>query len=82
MSGNEKYLSLRQFDDKTKALIYAKQAGYCPICHQHFEISKMEGDHIKFVLLKKVGKAVIDRTVSDDDILNALSEIHYIEDCE
>lgn len=43
---------------------------------------KMEGDHIKFVLLKKVGKAVIDRTVSDDDILNALSEIHYIEDCE
>ena len=46
LSGNEKYLSLRQFDDKTKALIYAKQAGYCPICHQHFEISKMEGDHI------------------------------------
>ena len=43
---------------------------------------KMEGDHIKFVLLKKVGKAIIDRTVSDDDILNALSEIHYIEDCE
>ena len=42
----------------------------------------MEGDHIKFVLLKKVGKAIIDRTVSDDDILNALSEIHYIEDCE
>lgn len=43
---------------------------------------KMEGDSIKFVLLKKVGKAVIDRTVTDDDILNALSEIHYIEDCE
>ena len=43
---------------------------------------KMEGDSIKFILLKKVGKAVIDRTVTDDDILNALSEIHYIEDCE
>lgn len=43
---------------------------------------KMEGDSIKFVLLKKVGKAVIDRTVTDDDILNALAEIHYVEDCE
>lgn len=43
---------------------------------------KMEGDSIKFILLKKVGKAVLDRTVTDDDILNALSEIHYIEDCE
>ena len=43
---------------------------------------KAEGDSIKFVLLKKVGKAVIDRTVTDEDILNALAEIHYIEDCE
>lgn len=43
---------------------------------------KMEGDCIKFILLKKVGKAVIDRTVTDEDILNALSEIHYSEDCE
>lgn len=41
---------------------------------------KAEGDNIKFVLLKKVGKALIDRTVTDDDILNALAEIHYIED--
>ena len=37
---------------------------------------------IKFVLLKKVGKAVIDRTVTDDDIIKALEEIHYVEDCE
>ena len=43
---------------------------------------KMEGNSIKFILLKKVGKAVIDRTVSDEDILNALAEIHYIEDGE
>lgn len=41
---------------------------------------KVEGGNIKFVLLKKVGKALIDRTVTDDDILNALAEIHYIED--
>ncbi len=43
---------------------------------------KMEGDSIKFVLLKKVGKALIDRTVTDEDILNAISEIHYVEDDE
>ena len=43
---------------------------------------KMEGDTIKFVLLKKVGKAVIDRTVTDEDILNAIAEIHYMEDGE
>lgn len=41
---------------------------------------KMEGDAIKFVLLKKVGKAVIDRNVTDEDILNAVKEIQYIED--
>ena len=41
---------------------------------------KMEDGHIKFVLLKKVGKAVIDKNVSDEDILNALSEIHYVEE--
>lgn len=41
---------------------------------------KVEGGNVKFVLLKKVGKALIDRTVTDDDILNALAEIHYIED--
>lgn len=41
---------------------------------------KMEDGHIKFVLLKKVGKAVIDKNVSDEDILNALAEIHYVEE--
>lgn len=43
---------------------------------------KMEGNTIKFVLLKKVGKAVIDRNVTDKDILNALAEIIYVEDGE
>ena len=43
---------------------------------------KTEGDCIKFILLKKVGKAVIDRTVTDDDIIKALAEIQYMEDCE
>lgn len=43
---------------------------------------KVEGASIKFILLKKVGKAVIDRNVTDEEILNALSEIHYMEENE
>ncbi len=43
---------------------------------------KMDGDCIKFILLKKAGKAVIDKMVTDEDILNAISEIHYVEDGE
>lgn len=43
---------------------------------------KTEGSSIKFVLLKKVGKAVIDRNVTDEDILNAVKEILYVEDGE
>ena len=43
---------------------------------------KVEGDNIKFILLKKAGKAVIDKMVTDEDILNAISEIHYVEDGE
>ena len=43
---------------------------------------KVEGYFVKFILLKKVGKAIIDKTVTDDDILNAVAEIHYVEDFE
>ena len=43
---------------------------------------KVEGSKIKFILLKKVGKAVIDLKVTEDDILNAVKEILYIEDGE
>lgn len=43
---------------------------------------KMENNQIKFVLLKKIGKAVIDKTVTDDEIRAALKEILYIEDFE
>ena len=41
---------------------------------------KMAAGRIRFVLLKKVGKAVIDSTVTDEDILNALREIHFDEE--
>jgi len=46
LTGNQKTLSLRMFDEKTKQKIYANQKGVCPICKKHFEISGMEADHI------------------------------------
>ena len=43
---------------------------------------KMESGQIKFVLLRKVGKAVIDRTVTDEDILTAIREIYFSDEDE
>ena len=41
---------------------------------------KMESGNIKFVLLKKIGKAVLDRTVTDEEILAAIEEIYFSEE--
>lgn len=41
---------------------------------------KAENDFVKFILLEKVGKAVIDTTVTDDEMLCALKEIHFTEE--
>ncbi len=41
---------------------------------------KMDAGQIKFILLKKVGKAVIDKTVTDEEILDALREIQFTEE--
>ena len=43
---NERYLSLRAFDDKQKRTAYEKQKGICIKCTEHFKIEEMEGDHI------------------------------------
>lgn len=45
LTGNEKSLNLRSFDEKTKQAVYARQKGICPICEKHFEFHEMEGDH-------------------------------------
>ncbi len=39
----------------------------------------LDSNSIKFILLKKVGKAYIDTSVTDEDILKGISEIHYEE---
>ena len=46
LTGNEKTLSLRAFDEKTKVKTYEKQQGICPVCQKHYEIGAMEADHI------------------------------------
>lgn len=43
---------------------------------------KMQHGKIKFVLLKRIGKAVIDDTVTDEEMLAAVKEIYFSEeDC-
>ncbi len=36
---------------------------------------KMDGGKVRFILLKKVGKAVIDTSVTDEEILNAIDQL-------
>ena len=58
LTGNEKTLSLRAFDQKTQVKIYEKQKGICPLCQKHYEIGEMEADHI--IPWSKGGKTVPD----------------------
>lgn len=58
ITGEEKYLSLRQFDDKIKRKVYENQHHKCPYCDRavdghtytndktEYEYNEMEGDHI------------------------------------
>lgn len=52
LTGNEKFLNLRTFDEAIKREVYELQGGICPHCvkeHRektHWEISEMEADHI------------------------------------
>ena len=46
LSGSEKSLSLRAFDEKTRTKVYELQKGVCPTCSKFFNIDDMEADHI------------------------------------
>lgn len=43
---DEKYLSIRAFDDSDKREAYERQNGICVKCGKHFELSEMDADHI------------------------------------
>ncbi len=40
----------------------------------------MEGDKIKFILLKKVGKAMIDTTVTKEEMIAGINEIYFTDE--
>ena len=46
LTRKEKYLSIRAFTDAIKQKVYEKQKGICVVCKEHFDLSKMEADHI------------------------------------
>ncbi len=46
LTRKEKFLSIRAFSDAQKLAAYENQLGVCPVCHEHFELSQMEADHI------------------------------------
>ena len=45
LSGSERALSIRSFNDKMKREAYERQRGICPTCSKHFELEAMEADH-------------------------------------
>lgn len=47
LTGKERCLSIRAFDDRMKRAAYERQGGVCPYCGEHFELSEMQADHIK-----------------------------------
>lgn len=45
LTGEEKHLNVRAFDDRMRRTTYEHQKGICPGCEQHFEIEEMQADH-------------------------------------
>lgn len=46
LTGDERHLSIRAFNDKMKREAYERQKGICVKCEKKFEIEEMEADHI------------------------------------
>lgn len=47
LTGNERCLSIRAFDERMRREAYERQNGICPYCKKHFTIEEMHADHIK-----------------------------------
>ena len=46
LTRQERFLSVRAFDNRMKRAAYERQQGLCVKCRRHFEIEEMEADHI------------------------------------
>ena len=58
LTGEEKVLSLRAFDQDEKITMYNRQEGKCAICGKPFDINDMQADHV--VPWSKGGKTTLD----------------------
>lgn len=58
LTGEEKYLNLRQFDADEKRTMYERQDGKCALCGEACELSEMHGDHI--IPWSKGGKTTLE----------------------
>lgn len=47
LTGNERKLSIRSFDDRDARAAYERQGGVCPLCGEHFDFAEMQADHIE-----------------------------------
>lgn len=61
LTGEEKHLNIRAFDNRMRRTAYEKQKGICPGCNQHFDIDEMQADHK--TPWSKGGKTVADNCV-------------------
>lgn len=46
LTGEERRLSIRAFDQRGARAAYERQKGMCPYCGEHFEFEEMQADHI------------------------------------
>ena len=46
LTGEEKYLHLREFSDAQKLEMYESQGGVCPLCGKKFTLEEMHADHV------------------------------------
>ncbi|MBO4807908.1 MAG: 3-dehydroquinate synthase [Lachnospiraceae bacterium] len=86
ISWKKSYLSMEEYYEIRDMFV----PFYLPISVDNLDVNrvleltksdkKMADGQIRFILLKKIGKAFIDATVTDDEILAALNEINFTEE--
>lgn len=47
LTGDERALNIRAFDERMRLEAYEQQKGNCAICGKHFKLADMHGDHVK-----------------------------------
>jgi len=58
LTGEDKFLSLRKFDNDERVTIYNQQKGICSLCEKPYKITEMHADHI--IPWSKGGKTELD----------------------